>query len=668
MSKPVPHFSIRFQLTCLVVACILPFWLIAGYLVYQTYTSKLNKVKTDILENARDMTTRVDRELSSIQATLLALATSPSFERGDFATVHRQALDALKSYPGAEIIVSDASGQELDDSALPFGTPLPRTSTPETVRAVFESGKPAVSNLILHVVTKRPLVSIDVPVLRGGRVVYDLSMTLNSQRMAAWLPVHNLPHKWYCSVLDRKGIMAARTEQPERYLGKRVTPALFAAITSAAEGTTELTNMAGVRVLSAFSRSPISGWTVAMGVPKESVLSEVYGWVTWAIGVSTLISVLAIVSAMAIASRIASDIQALVEPALAIGAGESVAAIGITHTKETAEVADALVQASELLSRRAGERDLAERELSRTIEDLQRETSERLRTMDELRKNEQLLLHQSRQAALGEMIGNIAHQWRQPLNALGLLIQQPAMHQEAGLLTPEFLEENTDKSMEILQHMSRTIDDFRNFFKPDKEKVNFRVSEEVGKTLSLMEGSFLGHRIAVEVRAKGEPVIEGYPNEFCQVLLNILNNAKDAVAERGIALPKVVITIEEGEGGSVVTVADNAGGIPEEIIGRIFDPYFTTKGPQSGTGVGLFMSKTIIEKNMNGQLTVRNLEGGAEFRIQVLGISAPHPHPCPLLEGEGVLVEGEGALAAAEGGDRLRTVPYVPSPSRGGTG
>jgi signal transduction histidine kinase len=132
-----------------------------------------------------------------------------------------------------------------------------------------------------------------------------------------------------------------------------------------------------------------------------------------------------------------------------------------------------------------------------------------------------------------------------------------------------------------------------------------------------MEGSFQGQQTAIEVAQKGDPVVHGYPNEFSQVLLNILMNARDALTERGVAQPKVLIIISEQGERAVVTIADNAGGIPEEIIGKIFDPYFTTKGPQFGTGVGLFMSKTIIEKNMGGLLTVRNVAGGAEFKIEV---------------------------------------------------
>ncbi len=249
--------------------------------------------------------------------------------------------------------------------------------------------------------------------------------------------------------------------------------------------------------------------------------------------------------------------------------------------------------------------------------DLREETAERLRAMESLREKEQMLIQQSRQAAMGEMIGNIAHQWRQPLNTLGLMIQQLLLYYDLGEFSREFLEKNVGNSMELIQHMSKTIDDFRNYFRPDREKIDFKVIEAIENSLSLLEGSLQTPQISIELVTKDDPVICGYQNEFSQVLLNILINARDALMEREIDDPRVTITIFSEGRCAVVTVADNAGGIPHEIMGKIFDPYFTTKGPQQGTGVGLFMSKAIIEKNMGGRLAVRNIANGAEFRIEV---------------------------------------------------
>jgi C4-dicarboxylate-specific signal transduction histidine kinase len=165
--------------------------------------------------------------------------------------------------------------------------------------------------------------------------------------------------------------------------------------------------------------------------------------------------------------------------------------------------------------------------------------------------------------------------------------------------------------------MSKTIDDFRDYFKPGKEKNDFYVIEVIKSTLSLLEGNFHNPNIAIDFVEHDNPVIKGYQNEFAQVVLNILNNARDAIIEREINDARVTITIFSEDSCAVVTVADNAGGIPDEVINKVFDPYFTTKGPQFGTGIGLFMSKTIIEKNMGGRLSVRNTDTGAEFRIEV---------------------------------------------------
>ena len=276
-----------------------------------------------------------------------------------------------------------------------------------------------------------------------------------------------------------------------------------------------------------------------------------------------------------------------------------------------------LFRQSRELKRTRSELELQNAKLRESNRLLEEGSAQRLRMAEELREQEQMMLQQSRLAAMGEMIGNIAHQWRQPLNSLGLTVQQLLLFYDMGEFDRELLEKNVSISMELIKHMSATIDDFRNFFRPDKEKVEFKVTEAIAGTLSIIDDSFKSQHIAVEVVAKAEPAVFGYHNEYGQVLLVILNNARDALFERGIEGPRVTITISAEGNKAVVAIADNAGGIPEEIMDKIFDPYFTTKGPQQGTGVGLFMSKIIIEKNMGGRLSARNTADGAEFRIEV---------------------------------------------------
>jgi PAS domain S-box-containing protein len=248
---------------------------------------------------------------------------------------------------------------------------------------------------------------------------------------------------------------------------------------------------------------------------------------------------------------------------------------------------------------------------------LREENLQRLRALEIVRQQEMVMIQQSRQAAMGEMIGNIAHQWRQPLNTLGLLTQRLGYFYDTPSFDKEFLDTSVEKSMEIIHYMSRTIDDFRNFFSTNREKAEFRLVDAVNQAVSLVEASFSERKIAIEQHGSDQAVIYGVRNEFAQVLLNILINAKDAITERNVAEPWVKISISAGNGATMLTVADNAGGIAAEVMEKIFDPYFTTKGPQLGTGIGLFMSKTIIENNMGGTLSVRNTEDGTEFRIEV---------------------------------------------------
>jgi C4-dicarboxylate-specific signal transduction histidine kinase len=256
-------------------------------------------------------------------------------------------------------------------------------------------------------------------------------------------------------------------------------------------------------------------------------------------------------------------------------------------------------------------------DISFALDNLKREVRRR-EAEQALREKEQLLMQQSRQAALGEMIGNIAHQWRQPLNALGLTIQELALANECGVFTVELLDANVASAMEIILHMSQTIDDFRNFFQPDKEKSWFRVNQILMKTISLIEANFREHRIGIEIAPMDDLEVNGFPNEYSQVLLNILMNAQDAfLGKKGSGDARIIVRAWREEGRAVVTIADNAGGIAENIMDKIFDPYFTTKEQGLGTGIGLFMAKTIIEKNMGGRITAHNVGDGAEFRIEV---------------------------------------------------
>jgi signal transduction histidine kinase len=254
-------------------------------------------------------------------------------------------------------------------------------------------------------------------------------------------------------------------------------------------------------------------------------------------------------------------------------------------------------------------------ELKKLKDSLQKQVNA---AVQELRNKDHLLIKQSRQAAMGEMIGNIAHQWRQPLSAVAAIVQDIEDAYEYDELTEEYLHSSVEKTMKQLSYMSRTIDDFRNFFKPNKEKKDFSVQKVLEDTINFVEKSFSFHNIKINLVVKQDSTINGFPNEYSQTVLNILNNSKDAIVENKINPGKINIVANINEKGqSVVSIEDNGGGIPANIIDKIFDPYFSTKEQGKGTGIGLYMSKTIIEDNMNGKIAVQNIGDGVKFTIVV---------------------------------------------------
>jgi len=221
-----------------------------------------------------------------------------------------------------------------------------------------------------------------------------------------------------------------------------------------------------------------------------------------------------------------------------------------------------------------------------------------------------LMKQQAKMAAMGEMIGNIAHQWRQPLNALSALNVGLGFKYKMGLLTREEMEKFKEKSNHIIQNMSATIDDFTNFFQPNKFKETFKVNSAIEGAIRFVSDAYMEHNIKILHCTNLDIQISSYKNELMQVLLNIFNNSKDAFIEKGIENPLLSINTIQGEDEVRIEIQDNAGGIDEEIIERIFEPYFTTKFKSQGTGIGLYMSKMIIEKSMQGTLSSENRGDG----------------------------------------------------------
>ena len=237
-------------------------------------------------------------------------------------------------------------------------------------------------------------------------------------------------------------------------------------------------------------------------------------------------------------------------------------------------------------------------------------------------EKDQQLIQQSKMAIMGEMIGNIAHQWKQPLNLISMsngLVQLNQENKEIG--SKEEVEKATQNIDNAVNYLATTIDDFQDFFRPNKEKETFKIKETLSKTCNLISSQFKNDNIEV-IKEIDDIEVYGFHNELLQVMINIFKNAKDELVKLDIGKRLIFINVQKNEKEVTIRIKDNAGGIPEEIIDKVFDSYFTTKNDKEGTGIGLYMSEQIIT-NMSGTITVQNVEydidntkyKGAEFKI-----------------------------------------------------
>ena len=241
----------------------------------------------------------------------------------------------------------------------------------------------------------------------------------------------------------------------------------------------------------------------------------------------------------------------------------------------------------------------------------------------EIKKNEEkqkMLFWQSRMASLGQMLGNIAHQWRQPLTELNLTLFN--MKRACSKNDEKKVDELYKESKLLILNMSSTIEDFSNFFNPQKEKKSFEIKEAVNEALVILKKVIEMENINIKIDVPIKYKVLGVSNELSQVIINLIQNSKDAFKINDIKNKKITITLKEEQildkKYSLLEISDNAGGISKENTDKIFEPYFTTKHKSQGTGLGLFMSKMIIEKSLDGELSHENIKNGSLFTIKLV--------------------------------------------------
>ena len=342
--------SIRSKLALLVMACVVPATLMTVLLIVHDYQRAREQLLLNSLHTARAMMSTVDRDLASIESSLVALATSPHLASNNLHAFYDQAQDVLKNRTDKDdinIALLDISGKQLINTRRPFGAPLPTQSQYPGLKAIYENGQTVISDLFIGQVTLTPLLVIGVPV-PGAKNQYNLNAGIFPERFEQLLLQQKLPEGWIAVIFDSKGTIVARTKDMKRYVGKKAVPEILRHLPTGSEETFESVMHDGIAVQTVLSRSKISNWSLAIGIPTRTIAYELRYALLWLIFATIILIAGSLAAAWLIGGRIAASVHGLTGPALALGSGEIVR-VPQLHLREVDEVGASLMKASEML-------------------------------------------------------------------------------------------------------------------------------------------------------------------------------------------------------------------------------------------------------------------------------------------------------------------------------
>ncbi|WP_320034388.1 HAMP domain-containing sensor histidine kinase [Halarcobacter sp.] len=297
---------------------------------------------------------------------------------------------------------------------------------------------------------------------------------------------------------------------------------------------------------------------------------------------------------------IIKNLVKLTHTADAIAHGDYSQRIDLGDSKETFELQNSFNLMAENIEKNIDSLKLSNKKEKKLFEKLKSQ-------LEKNNEQAQLIKQQTRMAVIGEMLNNIAHQWRQPLNAITVQLSSLKLKNELNIVEENDISDTADSVIKYAKYLSNTIDDFRNFMKSNPRKENFSIKESFQKAVDIVSASLKNNYINLKLEdTEDDFFIDGIKNELTQVFINLLNNSKDILSENNIKQKVIEVKFYKDNEDIIITIQDNAGGINESIIDKIFDPYFTTKHKSQGTGIGLYMSTKIINEHFNGEIIVKN--------------------------------------------------------------
>ena len=603
------------RLTMLAVVTALPLVAVGSFAILRTVDDRRAQIQNELKQMVEGFLADVDREISAIWAELQVLATSPSLQSGDFREFDQQMRAALK-IRGTSIVLHDTHAQQLLSTNRPFGEALPRATNSEMHDRVVATGKPQISDLIMGAVLKRPILTVGVPVFRDGEVVYVLAMGLGPEVLSALMQDQKLSPDWTAAILDRKGIIVGRNRELDRFLGQPVAPMLHQKLDEAIESWIPNVTSDGIPVYSTFRRSTVTGWTVAIGLPREFVDAPLRRaqWIAFGGGAAVLALSLAL--AWWVACGIRRPVKALTTAASVLGSGKPLGPL-IGGVRELDQVGEALRNAATGLAH-------SREQLESRVADRTRElatANKRLRAEIAAREQAQTaLLQAQKMEAMGQLTGGVAHDFNNLLTAVSgsLALLEPYISDERGERLLRVAQRGASRGAKLTESLLAFARKQR--LDPVSADLNSVIVE-----ISEMLRRSIGASVEVTNVLASDlwPVLIDV-SQIETALLNVALNARDAMPGGGVliietanirAKNKELPAEVAGQDCILVSLRDTGTGMSPEVIERAFEPFFTTKEMGKGTGLGLSMVFGVVRQS-GGAVRIRSrLREGTTVQI-----------------------------------------------------
>ena len=591
--------TIRFWLTCLVIGCVLPAALGSVFLFTISYQQQRTILERNTIATARALMQAIDAELFGLQSALQVLASSQRLASGDLFGFHRKASEALPNMGGNYIVVTDSTGQQRLNTLKPFGDPLPQLPLTAKVQRVFDTGEPVISDFFAAPDIGQSAITLEVPVFANGKVIYSLAMGIFADRLGDILRRQNLPPDWITAIYDSNGTIAARTHKPEQYVGRKGPTSFLRTSAEVSEGVTEVNSLEGIPTLSAFNRSPRSGWAIGIGIPRTALTENLWRSMGFNAAVTLALLALSIGMARIISVRINRSVRSLRIPALALGTPELVS-IPDNEIVEVNDIGQALMKASQIIRESVVEREQGELATQEMV--LAKQTADRA------------------SLAKSEFLASMSHELRTPLNAISGFAQ--LLGRSGDTLAPEKRIRYTENIMEASTQLGKIIDDVLDMASFESGHVNvncevldcLEVMAEVSRTLEVSARK-RGILFTVDTSAN-LPSIVADRGRLIQVLSNLGSNAIKYNVEGGW----VLLTALPYDDVVRFIVRDTGKGIPAERQREIFEP-FNRLGveltQEEGSGIGLTISRRLVQA-MDGKIGFESFVGqGSKFWVEL---------------------------------------------------